>query len=54
VADWMVRPFAVPGALMIDPFAGSGALVEAAAGCGMEAVGYEKDTSPFSSPERQP
>lgn len=43
VADWMVRPFAVPGGLMIDPFAGSGALIEVAAGCNMEAVGYEKN-----------
>jgi hypothetical protein len=43
VADWMVRPFAVPGGLMIDPFAGSGALVDVALGCDMEAVGYEKN-----------
>lgn len=42
VAEWMVKPFAVPGSLMVDPFAGSGALVKAASGCGMEAVGYEK------------
>jgi len=45
VAEWMVKPFAVPGGLMMDPFAGSGALVKAAADCGMEAVGYEKDPS---------
>jgi hypothetical protein len=43
VADWMVRPFAVAGGVMIDPFAGSGALVRAAADCGMDAVGYEKN-----------
>jgi DNA modification methylase len=42
VALWMVKPFAVPGGLMIDPFAGSGALVKAAAECGMNAEGYEK------------
>lgn len=42
VASWMVKPFAVPGGLMIDPFAGSGALVAAARDCGMEAIGYEK------------
>jgi hypothetical protein len=42
VAEWVVRPFAVPGGLMIDPFAGSGALVKAAEAAGMEAVGYEK------------
>lgn len=52
VAEWMVRPFAVPGGLMMDPFAGSGALVKAAADCGMEAVGYEKDPSdPVSTPQ---
>lgn len=45
VADWVVRPFAVPGSLMVDPFAGSGALVKAAADCGMNAVGYEKQLS---------
>lgn len=51
VAEWMVKPFAVPGGVMIDPFAGSGALVTAAAGCGMEAVGYEKGSSdPVSAP----
>ncbi|VIO73866.1 DNA methyltransferase [Bradyrhizobium ivorense] len=42
VAAWMVKPFAVPGGLMIDPFAGSGAIVRAAAECGMDAIGYEK------------
>lgn len=45
VAEWVVRPFAVPGSLMVDPFAGSGALVKAAADCGMNAVGYEKQLS---------
>lgn len=43
VATWMVKPFAVPGGVMIDPFAGSGAIVNAAAACGMEAIGYEKN-----------
>jgi DNA modification methylase len=42
VADWMVRPFAVPGALMLDPFAGSGALLQAGERAGMRTVGYEK------------
>jgi site-specific DNA-methyltransferase (adenine-specific) len=42
VAEWMVKPFSVPGGLMIDPFAGSGAIVRAAEACGMEAIGYEK------------
>jgi hypothetical protein len=42
VATWVVRPFAVPGAVMLDPFAGSGALVTAAQSCGMDAIGFEK------------
>lgn len=42
VAMWMVRPFSVPGGLMMDPFAGSGALVKAAEACGMDAIGFEK------------
>lgn len=42
VAMWMVKPFAVPGAMMLDPFAGSGALLTAAEVCGMQAIGYEK------------
>lgn len=45
VADWVVRPFSVPGGLMIDPFAGSGALVNAAIDCGMDAVGFEKQST---------
>lgn len=42
VADWMVAPFAVPGGTMLDPFAGSGALVEAAFRHGMQGIGFEK------------
>jgi DNA modification methylase len=53
VAEWMVRPFAVPGALMIDPFAGSGAILDAAESCGMNAVGYEKNPSAITSAERE-
>lgn len=45
VAMWMVKPFAVQGGLMLDPFAGSGAIVAAAEACGMEAVGYEKQAA---------
>lgn len=41
VARWMVTPFAVHGGVMWDPFAGSGALVRAADGAGMEAIGCE-------------
>jgi tRNA G10 N-methylase Trm11 len=42
VADWMVAPFAVPGGLLLDPFAGSGAILHAGARAGMRAVGFEK------------
>lgn len=42
VAMWMVRPFAVPGETMWDPFAGSGAILNAAEQCGMDAIGFEK------------
>jgi hypothetical protein len=45
VAMWMVRPFAVPGGLFLDPFAGSGALLQAAEDCGMHAEGYERATA---------
>lgn len=41
VADWMVRPYAVPGGLLLDPFAGSGAIVAAAERIGMRGVGFE-------------
>ena len=43
VADWMVRPFAVPGGLLLDPFAGSGAVLAAAERAGMEALGFERN-----------
>lgn len=41
VACWMVRPFAVAGAVMWDPFVGSGALCRAAEAAGMDAIGCE-------------
>ena len=41
VARWMVGPFAVPGALMLDPFAGSGTLLRAAEELGMRSLGFE-------------
>ncbi len=41
VARWAVEPFIVPGGLMLDPFAGSGALPKVAAKLGMKAVGFE-------------
>jgi DNA modification methylase len=46
VATWMVRPFAVPGGIMLDPFAGSGAILRAAEQCGMQAIGYEQNPLP--------
>lgn len=42
VAQWMVAPFLVPGGLCLDPFAGSGKILQAAEHGGMEALGYEK------------
>lgn len=45
VARWMVTPYAVSGGLFLDPFAGSGALVRAAAECGMRTIGYEKQAA---------
>lgn len=43
VAEWAVAPYAVPDGIFLDPFAGSGALPEAAAQLGMEAYGFERD-----------
>lgn len=42
VALWMVKPFAVPGGLLLDPFAGSGVILKAGEECGMHVRGYEK------------
>jgi DNA modification methylase len=42
VADWMVRPFAVAGGLLFDPFAGSGAILAAGERAAMRTVGFEK------------
>jgi hypothetical protein len=44
VAAWMIEPFAVTGGTMCDPFAGSGALVKAAAAAGMDAIGIDKNS----------
>jgi DNA modification methylase len=41
VARWMVAPFAVPGGLCLDPFSGSGKILEAAAEHGMRTIGFE-------------
>lgn len=53
VARWSVAPFATPGGLMLDPFAGSGALPTAAAALGMAAVGIETDPVPRLVPVSQ-
>jgi hypothetical protein len=45
VAWWAVSPFAQTCGLALDPFAGSGALLNAAARCRMRAVGFERDGS---------
>jgi DNA modification methylase len=42
VADWLVRAYGRPGDLLLDPFAGSGAILEAASRAGIRAVGFEK------------
>lgn len=49
VADWMVRPFAVNGGTLLDPFAGSGAIIKAAERAGMNAIGYEQDSRVFET-----
>lgn len=51
VADWMVRPYAVPGGLLLDPFAGSGAILLAAERAGMRAVGFERNPPQIAEPE---
>jgi DNA modification methylase len=40
VADWLVAPFAINGGLLLDPFAGSGAIIKAAERHGMRGIGY--------------
>lgn len=45
VADWAVAPFVIPGGLAFDPFAGSGALLDAAASRGMAAIGFDLDAA---------
>ena len=43
VAEWAVQPFVVVDGKMLDPFAGSGALVKAARFFKMDATGFELD-----------
>lgn len=41
VMEWLVGISAMPGALILDPFAGSGATIEAAMRLGVRAIGFE-------------
>lgn len=45
VALWMVKPFSVAGGTLLDPFAGSGAILKAGEICGMTVIGYEQNPS---------
>lgn len=40
---WLVRMVTPPGGVVLDPFAGSGSTLIAAAGCGFQWIGIEKD-----------
>jgi hypothetical protein len=51
VATWAVEPFVVSGGVFLDPFAGSGALPQAANAAGMCAFGFER--APSSWPSRE-
>lgn len=42
VAEWMVAGYGQPRELLLDPFAGSGAILTAAEWCGLRAIGFEK------------
>lgn len=42
VADWMVQAYGQQGQLLLDPFAGSGAILAAADRFGLRSVGFEK------------
>lgn len=50
VAEWAVAPYAVPGRLFLDPFAGSGALCAVAERYGMEALGFEVNAPASAEP----
>lgn len=44
VAAWMVRPFVVTRGLLLDPFAGSGAILQAGEAFGMRTIGFERNS----------
>ena len=41
VSEWMIAPYVVPGGLLLDPFAGSGSILDAGERLGMNSIGYE-------------
>jgi hypothetical protein len=43
VAEWAVKPFAIPGGVFLDPFCGSGVLLVAAEKMDMCSYGFERD-----------
>lgn len=43
VARWAVEPYAQQGGLAVDPFAGTGRLLDAASMYGMRTIGFDKD-----------
>jgi DNA modification methylase len=49
VADWMVQAYGRVDDLLLDPFAGSGAILLAAERAGLRAVGFEKNPLPQES-----
>jgi DNA modification methylase len=51
VAEWAVIPYIRPGGLAVDPFAGTGRLLEAAEAHGMRTIGFERDRT-FDRPYR--
>lgn len=53
LAAWLIRLLCPPGGKVLDPFAGSGTTVVAAARMGVEAVGVEKDKGYCSIAERR-
>lgn len=52
VARWAVQPYTLPGGYMLDPFAGSGALLNAAAESGMRTLGFEIEEEAAPSPQK--
>ncbi len=45
LADWVIRSYTDPGALVVDVCAGSGSTLHAAKACGRHSIGWEIDTT---------